>query len=80
MTKKFDITEHNLVPKHDKISEKEVDELMSKFSIMLNQLPKISIKDPAVRQLSLKIGDVIKVTRKSATAGESACYRCVIDA
>ena|SRR3989338_4062728 len=76
----FDISKHVLVPKHDKVSEKEKKELFSSYNITLFELPKILITDPAIRSLNVKIGDVIKITKKSQTAGEVVYYRGVVSA
>lgn len=53
---------HALQPKHEKLSEKEVAELLDKFNISLVQLPKISKKDPALIE-GCEVGDVVKITR-----------------
>ncbi|HIE37170.1 TPA: DNA-directed RNA polymerase subunit H, partial [Candidatus Geothermarchaeota archaeon] len=42
------------------------------------KLPYIKRTDPVVRALGAKHGDIIKITRKSPTAGESVYYRLVI--
>lgn len=76
--KEFDITKHDMVPKHDLLGEKERDEVMKKFGITLRQLPRIVDSDPMVKILNAKIGDVVKITRKSETAGEAEYYRVVI--
>lgn len=76
--KEFDITKHDMVPKHDLLSEKERDEVLKKFGITLRQLPRIVDSDPMVKILNAKIGDVVKITRKSETAGEAEYYRVVI--
>ena len=74
----IDIFEHILVPKHVLLSQEEIINLLKKFNITINQLPKISIKDPAVKTLDAKTGDVVKILRKSETAGISEFYRLVI--
>jgi DNA-directed RNA polymerase subunit H len=74
---KTDTTKHLLVPKHTKISEKEKKELFEKFNISSNELPKINKKDPGISNLDVKVGDVIKITRKSHTAEEAFFYRSV---
>ena len=79
MNKKFDVTKHHLVPKHIKISEKEKQELLKRYNITTKELPKILIEDPAIKNLEVKIGDVVKILRKSPTAGEFVFYRCVIN-
>ena len=77
--KKYDISKHILVPEHSKISDKEKNDLLEKYHITLKELPKISKKDPAIAHLNVKEGDVIKIIRKSPTAGESIFYRGVIN-
>lgn len=80
MKKKIDVTKHILVPKHIKISEKEKKELFEKYKISLRELPKILKKDSAIKHLNLKQGDVVKIIRKSSSAGESVFYRGVVNA
>lgn len=80
MKKKFDISKHILVPKHTKISDKEKKELYEKYKISFNALPKILRTDPAVKEFNVKVGDVIKITRKSPTAGETIFYRGIVNA
>jgi len=79
MKKKFDVAKHSLVPKHVKMADKETKELLDKFKISSRELPKISIKDPAIQSLNPKAGDVIKIFRQSRTAGQSVFYRSVIN-
>jgi DNA-directed RNA polymerase subunit H len=74
MTKKI---EHLLIPEHTKISEKEKKELLERYQISEHELPAILLKDPAIAHLNAKPGDVIMITRKSPTAGESVFYRVV---
>ena len=69
--------EHELIPEHAKISDKEKKELLDKYHISENELPVILSKDAAIAHLDVKPGDIIKVTRNSATAGESIFYRVV---
>ena len=75
-----DVTKHALVPKHIKISDKEKDELLKKYGITKLQLPRISVKDPAIKHLELKKGEIVKITRKSETTNHSDYYRVVINA
>jgi len=42
-------------------------------------LPKIHVADPAAKEIGAKVGDIIKVIRKSTTARQSIFYRLVID-
>ncbi len=75
----FDPTAHELVPRHEKLSEKEARELLEGYHVSLSSLPKIKSGDPAIRSLGAKQGDIIRITRKSRTAGETVFYRGVID-
>lgn len=70
---------HVLVPKHEILSEEDVSALLENMKIKVENLPKISINDPAIQYLAPKLGDIIKITRKSATAGISNYYRLVIE-
>ena len=75
--KKFIAKTHVLMPKHTKLSDKEKDQLFSNYKITFNELPRIMKTDPALSQLDVKEGDVIKITRKSVTSGTSIYYRGV---
>ena len=74
-----DMTHHTLVPKHTKISESEKEKLFEKYTTSARELPKILKNDPAIAKLSIKEGDIIKVERKSKTAGISFYYRVVMN-
>jgi DNA-directed RNA polymerase subunit H (RpoH/RPB5) len=76
---KVDITKHSLVPEHNKLSEEEKQKLLKKHNISLRQLPKILKSDPAIQHLDIKVGDLIKIKRKSPTNKESIFYRVVIN-
>ena len=75
---KFKITDHVLVPKHTTCSNKEKEEIYKKFNIEQKQMPKILKNDPAIRDLNVKAGDIIKIIRESPTAEISIFYRVVI--
>lgn len=76
--KEFDITKHDLVPRHELLNEQQREEVLKKFGIALRQLPRIIETDPMIAAIGGKPGDVVKITRKSETAGESVYYRIVI--
>ena len=76
---KFKVDKHILTPKHIKISEKEKILLLEKYQVTSKELPKVFKTDAAIKDLDAKIGDVIKISRKSPTAGESIFYRVVTD-
>ena len=68
-----------LVPEHSKLNKKEIQELLEKYNLALNELPKILLTDPAIEKLNVKPGDIIKITRDSLTAGISIYHRVVIN-
>lgn len=77
MAATFEVKKHNFVPKHTKLNEVETKEILERFNIVKRKLPKISKKDPTIKDLGLEVGDVLKISRKSPTAGESTYYRVV---
>ena len=78
MAKNVDIAKHLLVPKHTLVSETEKKRVTEGLHLSGKELPKILKNDPAILNLKAKEGDIIKITRKSFTAGESLFYRRVI--
>ena len=76
-SKDFDTMTHFLVPEHNKLTQKERQELLSTSKFSLRDLPKIFITDPAIENFDTKVGDIIKIKRKSPTAGETIMYRRV---
>jgi DNA-directed RNA polymerase subunit H (RpoH/RPB5) len=54
---------HALRPKHSKLNEKEIEELLAKLNISKAQLPKIISTDSGLPE-DCEIGDVIKIERK----------------
>ena len=76
---KFKVDKHILTPKHTKLGEREKAQLLEKYNVTSKELPKILKTDAAIKELDAKPGDIVKVTRRSPTAGESVFYRVVID-
>ena len=72
----FNMLEHSLVPMMEILSETATKEVMAKFNIKsLQQFPEISRFDPQALALSMRPGQVAKITRKSITALETEYYR-----
>jgi DNA-directed RNA polymerase subunit H len=76
---KFTVKDHEMVPEHVLLTPEECALMLKDFSIVAPQLPKIHVNDPAAKEIGAKVGDVIKVIRKSTTAKHSIFYRLVID-
>jgi len=70
---------HIDVPKHGIMTRKEAEEVLEKYHCKATDLPLIFVTDPAIIGIGVKPGDMIKITRKSATAGESFYYRYVVE-
>ena len=75
----FEIFEHKIVPKHEILTEKEKTEVLTQYKIQPYQMPQIKSNDPAVKAIGAKPGDMLKIIRKSATAGEHIAYRYVVE-
>ncbi|MEM3673531.1 MAG: DNA-directed RNA polymerase subunit H [Candidatus Bathyarchaeia archaeon] len=75
----FDIFEHVLVPKHEILTEEERKQVLAQYRIQPYQLPQIKASDPAVKAIGAKPGDILRIIRKSPTAGEHIAYRYVIE-
>ena len=73
------VPEHILVPKHEIMTIKDAEEVLKTYNCRTTDLPLIFVNDPAIIGLGVKPGDMIKITRKSATAGESFYYRYVVE-
>ena len=75
----FDITKHQLVPSHSKVSSSEKEKLFGKYHLSGKELPKISKDDPSIAKLDVKVGEVIKIERASKTAGKAVYFRLVVE-
>jgi DNA-directed RNA polymerase subunit H len=75
----FDLFEHKLVPKHEILTQKEVEQLLAEYRVQPYQLPQIKSSDPSVKAIDAKPGDVLRVIRKSPTAGIHIAYRYVVE-
>ncbi|KAL8876053.1 MAG: hypothetical protein Q9192_008936, partial [Flavoplaca navasiana] len=72
------ITHHELVPKHILLSAAEKKQLLERYRLKDAQLPRIQTGDPMAKYLGLRRGQVVKIIRKSETAGRYASYRWTI--
>ncbi|MEM0139458.1 MAG: DNA-directed RNA polymerase subunit H [Ferroplasma sp.] len=80
---KFNVLEHENVPEHHLVPEEEENSLLKKLNVTKEDLPKISINDPTIKALEeihgkLEPGRLIKIIRKSPTAGYYEYYRVIV--
>ncbi|HZC48582.1 MAG TPA: DNA-directed RNA polymerase subunit H [Nitrososphaeraceae archaeon] len=73
------ITNHIFQPRHEILSKNEAQEVLKKYNTKPSQLPYIMLSDKGLEDLDVRPGDIIKITRKSPTAGESVYYRYVVE-
>ncbi|MEW5936306.1 MAG: DNA-directed RNA polymerase subunit H [Candidatus Thermoplasmatota archaeon] len=80
----FNVLEHELVPSHSLLSEKEAQAVLKKYGITREQLPKIRLGDPCIRTLEealrkdIEEGRIVKIVRRSDVAGVCEAYRLVV--
>ncbi|NIA02924.1 MAG: DNA-directed RNA polymerase subunit H [Nitrospirae bacterium] len=79
ISKSFSLLNHQLVPEHILLPDNEANQVLKKYDIEKEQLPKIKITDPVIVEINAQVGDIIKIIRKSQTAGEAEFYRLVIE-
>ncbi len=68
-----------MIPLHEVLPEDETKELLNKLNITKGQLPKILLSDPVIKKMKANPGDVVRITRKSRTAGSSIYFRVVVE-
>lgn len=74
----INITEHELVPQHILLTTEEKEELFARYKLKESQLMKMLVTDPIARYYGYKRGQVIKIIRKSDTAGRYVMHRLVV--
>ncbi|MEN6329066.1 MAG: DNA-directed RNA polymerase subunit H [Methanobacteriaceae archaeon] len=75
---KKDILKHELVPDHVILKKNQIKKVLKEMEVYPEQLPKIKLDDPVAKAIGAKEGDIIKITRKSQTAGKFVSYRLVL--
>ena len=75
----FNLFDHELVPRHEILKQDEREKLLAQYHVPPYQLPRINTSDPAVKAIGATAGDIVRITRNSATAGKYVAYRYVVD-
>lgn len=75
----FNVMNHELVPRHEVLPPDEARGVLAKYGVSEDQLPKILATDPAAKACGAKVGDIVKVSRHSLTAGKAVAFRFVVE-
>ena len=70
--------ENKMVPWHEVVSAEEKELVLKKYGLAADRMPQILRDDPIILEIGAKPGDLIRIYRRSVTAGESVYYRIVI--
>ena len=72
---------NKLVPKHVLLEDSKIEGILEPLNVKREQLPKILLKDPALKALDqeAKPGDVVEIHRISESAGSNLAYRVVVE-
>lgn len=76
--REFKPLEHRMVPMHEILEKNDIEKTLSDYNINKEQMPKIRVTDPVAVSIKAKVGDVVRITRMSPTAGKAIFYRLVI--
>jgi len=74
----FKIFDHDFVSKHELLTPEEKKEILEKYKMQPYQLPRINAYDPAIIAVGGNPGDIVRVIRKSQTAGKYVAYRYIV--
>jgi DNA-directed RNA polymerase subunit H len=73
------ITDHIYQPKHEILPKIQAEDVLKKYNTKPSQIPYILQSDRGIEDLDPRPGDIIKITRRSPTSGESVYYRYVVE-
>lgn len=76
----IDITEHELVPHHQQLSDDEANRVLKAMFLKRDQLPKLLTSDAVCRFYNFSPHSVIKIDRNNGHMLETAFYRHVVHA
>jgi DNA-directed RNA polymerase subunit H (RpoH/RPB5) len=72
----FNVSRHELVPKHSIMTKSETDEMMKKYNIKnIHNLPTIKMEDAQAKYIGLRPRQVCRIHKTNITSGETLFYR-----
>lgn len=75
----FKVSTHFLIPKHELLTKQEEQQVLQRYHSSPSQLPYILVTDPIAKEIGAKPGDLVRISRRSETAGSSTYYRYVVE-
>jgi len=76
----FNVLEHSLVPLHEIITSKEIEEIMKKYKMKdISLFPEISRFDAVALSIGMRPGEICRISRPSKTAIISYYYRLCVN-
>lgn len=72
---RINITKHELMPVHQVLTAQQKAEFLTSAKLNEEQLAKISGSDPVAKYYGMRRGDVVRIIRRSDTAGKSVTFR-----
>uniref|UniRef100_A0A8C2VJ31 DNA-directed RNA polymerase II subunit E n=1 Tax=Chinchilla lanigera TaxID=34839 RepID=A0A8C2VJ31_CHILA len=70
----INVREHEVVPEHLIMTKEEVAELLARYKLRENQLPRIQAGNPVACYFGVKPGQVLKIIRPSERMGRYITY------
>lgn len=74
----FSLMDNENVPFHEIVPVTEANDILAKLGVQRDQMPILLADDPVCQELQARRGDLIRIYRKSPTAGISIYYRVVL--
>lgn len=71
--------DHEFVPVHELLSEKEANSVLAKLDIKRENLPKMFTEDPQSKKLGAKAGQIVRIYRRD-NGQDYEYYRIVVEA
>jgi len=75
----FKVSTHFLIPRHELLTKEEASTVLARQNAAPSQFPYILNTDPLAKEVGAKPGDLVRITRRSETAGSSTYYRYVVE-